>query len=253
MEPRCPECRSPEIDPPLDERPDWRCRACGALFPLEDALVSFAEAEAFGRPPQIEPAFTLDREAAERELRDPDGLLAALNPHSDAEELRGTLFAAVEAGIIQGAVSGAALRVQLSMGPARHPVLVVDPGAGPVLVGPALALAAEPAEDPVAYTLRRLGRIVADACAVAASLRVTLPGVGSADPGEAAGGRRWRAICSALFPDGTVGPTLAEADAPSLTAVLSEIGGRVEAAGLVPRADALDLTVSWRDRAGEGG
>lgn len=58
-------------------------------------------------------------------------------------------------------------------------MLVVDPGAGPELVGPGLALRPEQGEDPVAYTLRWLGRIVADACAVTARLRVPLPGAGS--------------------------------------------------------------------------
>ncbi|MBS1895602.1 MAG: hypothetical protein JST59_30245 [Actinobacteria bacterium] len=247
MEPRCPECQSPDIDPPTGGRPEWRCRACGAFFPLEDTLVSFAEAEAFGRPSQDEPAFTLDREAAERELRDPDGVIGALSPYADPEELRGTLLAAVEGGIIEVGRPGAGLRVHVSTGAEPHPVLVVDPGAGVELAGPELALRPEPGEDPVAYTLRWLGRIVADARAAVAGRRVPLPGGVSADERSGLPGRRYQAICSALFADGTVGATLAEADALSLTGVLAEIGERLEAAGLGPQVDALDLTVSWQE------
>jgi hypothetical protein len=236
----------------MGERPEWRCRACGALFELESALVTFAEAEAFGRAPDGGPSFALDRARAEAELRDPDGAIAALSPYGDAVELRGTLAAAEESGVIRSELADATLRVMLSTEAEPHPVLVVDPGAGPELVGPELALRPEPGEDPVTYSLRWLERIVADANTTAA--RAGKPaGLG---PGTAVAGdseRPYRAICVALFPDGTIGATLAEARALSLTGVLSEIGERLEAAGLDPRADALDLTVSWRGPEGGRG
>jgi hypothetical protein len=101
-------------------------------------------------------------------------------------------------------------------------------------------------EDPVAYTLRWLERIVTDANTTAAKLGRTADGL-AAEPAVAGDSERpYRAICVALFPDGTTGPTLAEARALSLTGVLSEIAERVEASTLDPRADALDVTVSWR-------
>jgi hypothetical protein len=242
MEPRCPDCCSP----PLGTRPEWRCRNCGARFELESALVTFAEAEAFGRAPDGEPSFTLDRARAEAELRDPDGAIAALSPYGDAEELRGTLTAAEESGVIRSESAEAALGVMLSTGAEPHPVLVVDPGAGPVLVGPELALRPEPREDPVAYTLRWLERIVADANTTVAKVGRTAGGLGSAPALAGDSERPYRAICVALFPDGTTSPTLAEARALSLTGVLAEIGERVEASTLDPGVDALDLTVSWR-------
>lgn len=246
MEPRCPDCCSPDIDPPMGERPEWRCRACGALFELESALVTFAEAEAFGRAADGGPSFTLDRARAEAELRDPDGAIAALSPYGDAEELRGTLAAAEESGVIQSEPAEAALRVMLATGAEPHPVLVVDPGAGPELVGPELALRPEPREDPVTYSLRWLERMVADANSTAARVGRAAAGLGAGTAVAGDSERPYRAICVALFPDGTTGATLAEARALSLTGVLSEIGERLEAAGLDPRADALDLTVSWR-------
>ena len=188
----------------------------------------------------------VDRALAEAELRDPDGAIAALSPYGDAEELRGTLATAEECGVIAHDVPEAGLRVLLSAGPAPHPVLVVDPGGGPGLVGPGLALRPEPREDPVTYTLRWLERIVADANATAARAAGAAGrlGGGSAPTGDP--DRPYRAICLTLLPDGTTGATLAEARALSLTGVLAEIGERVEAVGLDPGVDALDLTVSWR-------
>jgi len=111
---------------------------------------------------------------------------------------------------------------------------------------PALAaLRPEPGEDPVTYTLRWLARIVADANTTAAKVAKAPAGFGS-EPAVAGDSERpYRAICVALFPDGTASATLAEARALSLTGVLSEIGERLEASSLDPRADALDLTVSW--------
>jgi hypothetical protein len=253
MEPRCPQCLSPEIDPPLDARPEWRCRVCGRLFGLEDALVTFAEAEGFGRPSKVEPAFTVDRDAAERELRDPDSPLNALSPYADAEELRQALRAALAGGVIAGPRPGSGLSVHFLAGelPGAEPrmVLGIDPGFGIELLGPLLDLRPDPAEDPVAYTIRQLGRIVADASSAAARLQVPLPAAaGSASPGGPVSGRRWRAVCSTLFADGTVGPTIAEVDALSLSGVLTEIGERVEEADLDPEPDALGLTVTWEDR-----
>lgn len=245
MEPRCPECSSPDIDPPLGERPEWRCRNCGALFGLESALVTFAEAEAFGRIPDGGPSFVLDRALAEAELRDPDGTVSALSPYGDAPELRGALVAAEESRVIQSEVADAALRVMLSTGAEPHPVLVVDPGAGPELVGPELALRPDPGEDPVNYTLRWLDRIVADANATMARSRVPLPVVRPEVEAAGHADHRYRAICMPLFPDGTTGATIAEARALSVSGVLAEIGERVETSVLDPAADALDVTVSW--------
>jgi hypothetical protein len=253
MEPRCPQCLSPEIDPPPGGRPQWRCRACGQLFALEDALVTFAEAEGFGRPSEAEPAFTIDRHAAEGELRDPDSPLNVLSPYADAEELRQALRAALAGGVIAGPRPGSRLSVHFLAGelPGAEPqtVLTVDPGLGIELLGSFLDLRPDPAEDPVAYTLRQLERIVADASSLAARLRVPLHGAGGSAPaGGPPGRRRWRAICSALFPDGTVGSSLAEVDALSLSGVLTEIGERLEEVDLDAEADALDLTVTWEDR-----
>jgi hypothetical protein len=252
MEPRCPDCCSPEIDPPLGSRPEWRCRNCGAFFELESALVTFAEAETFGRPREGGPSFVLDRVLAEAELRDPDGAIAALSPRGDAVELRGSLPAAEESGAIQSEIADAALRVMLPTGAEPHPVLVVDPGAGPELVGPELALRAEPGEDPVTYSLRWLDRIVSDANATVARSRVPL--AVAAPEIEAAGhaSPRYRAICMPLFADGTIGPSIAEARALSVSGVLAEMGERIESSVLDPTADALDLTVSWVEYGEEG-
>lgn len=250
MEPRCCACLSPDIGPSPDGR--WRCAKCGARFELENAMVTLADAERFGRASGSGSPFALDREVAERELRDPDGVIVALNPHGDAEELRRALDASVRARVIQ-APPGAALRVHVAIGAGPHPVLVVDPGIGPALIGPELSLRPEPMEDPVAYTLRWLGRIVADANYLAAGRRPPCAPEAPARPDPRGGcPPRYFAVAFTSDPRSVGARGLAGVEGLSVGGVLALLGERLEEAGIEPGIEGIDVSVGLVDRGGAG-
>lgn len=160
----CPQCCSEDVGPP-DRGAGLLCRNCGAAFERDRALVSLAEAEAELRPaPPRDAPFSLDRERATAELRDPTGAIAVVSPFSDADELNGLADDALDAGIITAAVSKARLYVYPMSLCEPEPQLAVDSGSGrPALLGDSLALRLREDEDPVDFTLRLLEQMVAEA------------------------------------------------------------------------------------------
>lgn len=251
IEPRCPECLSPEIEP--DRASDvgrWHCRNCGGRFDLEFAFVRLREAVDFRSALESEPAFHLHVALAERELRALDGTIRALSPYSDAGELHRVLDAAVATGVIEPLRVGATLRAYLFPGPEPHPVLGVALGVGAELVGPEPALRQEEGEDPVAYTLRRLAQIVGVANDLLAGHpfgEVTSPQVDRTGrdgprshhpaPGSEADARYvGDAIRHGM--DGRMGQRI-EVRGATIVGVLSELGRRIEADAHDPDADTL--------------
>jgi hypothetical protein len=249
IEPRCPRCISPEIAPdPQSTMGRWRCEDCGERFDFEHALVSLGEAEDFRSQMEPDPMFHLRRNRAQIELRACDGVLRALSPYSDLEELHRILDAAADRRVIEARHPGAALRAYLSPSPAPHAVLGVDPGVGAVLVGPALELTQEEDEDPISYTVRRLGHMV-DAAnellsgrlhGVSAPRQTDRPrpeGPRGHRPG-AEPRRRFVGDARRHLPDGTIAERV-EAEGPTISAVLADLGTQIETGDMDPETDTL--------------
>lgn len=113
--------------------------------------------------------FHFDRARALAAITDPDGALWPVNAYSDADELDALAAAAIDTGI----VARAHPRVRLYVYPLSlsepEPLLAVDPGCGPTLLGCSLKLAEREGEDPVSFTLRLLDDLVATANGLATS------------------------------------------------------------------------------------
>jgi hypothetical protein len=250
IEPRCPQCISPEIEPdPESTTGRWRCGNCGQRFDFEHALIRLGEAEDFRSEMEPDPMFHLHRNRAQIELRACDGSLRVLGPFSDAEELNQILEVAASLRVIEVRRRGAALHAYLFPGDEPHPVLGIDPGVGPELVGPELALAPEDGEDPISYTVRWLGRMVDTANDLltgglhgAAGARAVLrhradgprshrPTAPLPQPGFVGDARLHR-------PDGTIADQV-EAEGATISEVLAALGDRIEAGDIDPAADVL--------------
>jgi hypothetical protein len=111
--------------------------------------------------------FSFDCAKAAKSIEDPDGALWPVNAYSDADELN-TLF---EAALASGAIARARSRAHVYVYPLSicepEPLLAVDPGAGPTLLGHSLKLAEREGESPVEFTLRLLEELTAKANALA--------------------------------------------------------------------------------------
>lgn len=107
--------------------------------------------------------FTCERAKAKRSIADPDGALWPVNAYSDADELDSLVQAALDSGAIARADS----RVRLYIYPLSlsepDPLLAVDTGRGPTLLSHSLKLLDREGEDPVAFTLRLLDDVTAEA------------------------------------------------------------------------------------------
>jgi hypothetical protein len=110
--------------------------------------------------------FRLDRDRAAVELSDPEGDLWPVNPYSDADELNLLLEAAQSAGVLTALAPAAALYVYPMSLTEPEPLLAVNPGRPPLLLGQALRLGEREGEDPIAFTLRLLEGIAAEAKAL---------------------------------------------------------------------------------------
>jgi hypothetical protein len=117
------------------------------------------------------PIFRLDRERAVADLRGAENDLWPVNAYSDADELNGLLEAAQSAGLLSASTTGAYLYIYPLSIADPDPVLVVSPAAGPTFLDFELKLRGKEGEDPIAFTLRLLEGIVADANALAAEAR----------------------------------------------------------------------------------
>jgi hypothetical protein len=112
-------------------------------------------------------AFRFDRAKAARSLEDPDGAPWAVNAFSDADELNTLLEAALACGAIASPRPRARLYVYPLSTAEPEPLLAVDPGGGPTLLGYALGLCEREGEGPVEFTLRFLEEVTAQANALA--------------------------------------------------------------------------------------
>jgi hypothetical protein len=160
MELRCPDCASPEVAL-IDRGTRLECGNCGAEFTREQSFVTVADAEAYaaarGCPDRSSAElFRFDLAKARTAIADPDGAIWPVNSFSDADELHSLLQAASECDVITCAERRAALYVYPLALTDPAPILAVDPGSGPTLVGHELAMRERDGEDPLEFTLRLL-------------------------------------------------------------------------------------------------
>ena len=169
MELRCPDCCSPEVEGDSQSPPEGlRCGNCGAGFQRDCALVTVHDAESCPSATAQVDLFAFDPELAVAQLRDPDGAIALASTYSDADELNVLVECAQEAKVIATDRERARLFVYpLSVGE-PEPLLALDPGAGPTLLGGSVDLSQGEEEDPIAFTVRLLAGIVEEANGLAA-------------------------------------------------------------------------------------
>jgi hypothetical protein len=167
MELRCPKCASAEVAPdPGGALDAQRCSACGARFPRDGTLISVFQAETHPREVVPQPLFGFKPQLAAVELRRLGGPLATVSWCSDADELHQLLDDAQGLGAITSANERARIYVYPSSLSSREPLIAVDPGNGPTLLGYELSLGERPGEDPISFTVRLLGDAVTDANAL---------------------------------------------------------------------------------------
>jgi hypothetical protein len=171
MELRCPDCASPEVIPDPDGTADDRlCGNCGAGFARDSCLVTVAEAESEAAIHVCAPVrsaaphrFGIDVEKARAQVIDPDGDLWPVNAFSDADEVHSLVATALELGVISHADPVASLGIYPMALAEPDPLLAVGLSGQPTLLGHSLRLQDREGEDPVAFTLRLLEEVVAEA------------------------------------------------------------------------------------------
>jgi hypothetical protein len=167
MQLRCPDCCSEEAT--LSDRGKrLECSNCGAGFTREEALVTLADAEAELHPsPPPQELFKLDPERLAAQLSDAEDLIPIVNSYSDADELNALADDALCSGIVDCERPGAHFAVYpMSLADAA-PILSVNPGRGPILLGLDLKLRQGDGEDLIAFTVRALAEMVEQANALA--------------------------------------------------------------------------------------
>ena len=125
--------------------------------------------------------FSFDRAVAERSLPDPDGALWPVNAYSDADELDSLVQAALDSGAIAATEHRARLYVYPLSLSEPDPLLAVDTGRGPTVLGHSLKLVDREGESPVDFTLRLLEDLTAEANRLSADAP---PPSSEAVPGE---------------------------------------------------------------------
>jgi hypothetical protein len=161
MELRCPDCCRPVVDAsPQNSGPELRCGNCGVQFPRDSALVALADIAPERPPTPAGDAFTLDAQRARSELANAGGAISPVTPYTDADELNGLLDNAQTIGILSSDSPATRMYVYpLSLGEAE-PLLAVDSGRGPTLLGSSTGLGQGEGEDPISYTIRVLEEAV---------------------------------------------------------------------------------------------
>jgi hypothetical protein len=107
--------------------------------------------------------FHFDRARALASITDPDGALWPVNAYSDADELNALADDALTAQIVTREDAGAHFAIYPMSLSEPDPIVSVNPGTGPALLGYSIKLRQHEGEDPVSFTLRLLGDMVAEA------------------------------------------------------------------------------------------
>lgn len=128
--------------------------------------------------------FSFDRAAAAKSITDPGGALWAVNAHSDADELNTLLEAALACGAISRPCARAHIYVYPLSITEPEPLLAVDPGHGPTLLGHALKLPEREGESPLEFTLRLLNELTDQANGLVTSAAIPGPGQACDRTGE---------------------------------------------------------------------
>jgi hypothetical protein len=210
MELRCPQCCSPEVEPDPQGSDEYRrCGNCGERFPRDAALVTVLDAEAHQPDAGLQQLFTFNPTLAAVELRRLGGAIATASPHSDADELNALLDGARAAAIISAERERTRLYVYpLSVGE-PEPLLAVDPGAGPTLLGYSVKLPQHEGEDPISFTVRVLEELTEEANGLAAgraadSARLDRIAAYMNQPGQCSGGDVCEFVATELRESGRV-------------------------------------------------
>lgn len=96
--------------------------------------------------------FRFDREEALKSITDPDGAPWPVNVYSAADELNALVDDALTGGIVPRERPGAHFAIYPMSLSEPHPILTVDLGAGPALLGQPLKLCERDGESPVGFT-----------------------------------------------------------------------------------------------------
>lgn len=112
--------------------------------------------------------FGFGRERARVELERGEGEIRVVNAYSDADEYNGLLDAALGAGIITRRRSGSYIYIYPMSLSEPDPMVAVDVGPGPTLLGFASTPGEREGETPVDFTLRFLEEVVNEANALLA-------------------------------------------------------------------------------------
>ena len=163
MDLRCPECRRAQASGTIAPASRIECESCGASFTREQALASWTALARGPRAALAQELFSLDRCRAAAALADPTGVISAVSPHSDADELNTLVDDALFARAIRRARADTCLSVYPLSLADPEPVLAVSPSNGPTLLGWSLKLRQRDGEGPVDFTVRVLAEIVEQA------------------------------------------------------------------------------------------
>jgi hypothetical protein len=262
MIPRCPNCTSTDIRlTHLTPDAPWACDACGTGFRPGEALVPVGGVQA-AFSPSGQDQFVLDPNPARGGPRDGADGVPVVNPSSDADELHDLVVAALEEKIIRPRRPGAYLRIVPSSIERPEPFLIVEPGdEAPALSAGDLYIEPDDDRDPLEFTLRFLGLVVARANDVCSRAILTRPIFGDLlrwliadEPGRAAIrvrlGRRYNLLALPLNPDGTTGRPLGSASALSIMDGLLDVGEQLESRDLDPALVGINVFVDWNAERG---
>ena len=180
--PSPPTSGSPEPRPPRSRRPRAarlpRLLAGRRLHPHDPATPGERVGAGEGRRDTMQ-RFSFDRADAERSLTDPDGALWPVNAYSDADEFDSLVQAALDSGAIVAAEHRARLYIYPLSISEPDPLLAVDAGRGPTVLGHSLRLLDREGESPIDFTLRLLEEVADEANVLADEARSPFPRAGA--------------------------------------------------------------------------
>ncbi len=169
MDLRCPECRRAQASGTIAPGSRIECESCGASFTRQQALASWTALARGSCAAPAQELFSLDRCRAAAGLADPEGVITAVSPDSDADELNALVDDALFARAIRRARANACLSVYPLSLSDPEPILAVNPSNGPTLLGWSLTLRQRDGEGQVDFTVRTLAEIVDQANALAST------------------------------------------------------------------------------------